>query len=265
MPPFRYYGGKTTLAPEIAALLPDHAHYVEPFAGSLAVLLAKQPSKQETVNDLDGDLVNFWRVLRDQPEEFERVAALTPHSRAELVESGDLDAPSDMERARRVWVRLTQSRSHSMKPTGWKYVRASGYGARDLDTFVSRMAPIAGRLRSVSLESRDALDVIRDYGTEPSACLYVDPPYLGSTRATNYRVEMLGDQAHQSLADALNDCASAVVLSGYDAPLYSELFDGWHRLEVRGPTTLSGDNDRVEVLWSNRPIGDQPDLFGGAA
>ena len=82
-PPFAYYGGKTTLAPAIAELLPPHEHYVEPFAGSLAVLLAKRPSRAETVNDLDGDLVTFWRVLRDRPEDFERVCALTPHSRAE--------------------------------------------------------------------------------------------------------------------------------------------------------------------------------------
>lgn len=252
------------MAPDIAELLPTHEHYVEPFAGSLAVLLAKRPSRQETVNDLDGDLVTFWRVLRDHPEEFARRASLTPHSRAELARASDLEDVDDLERARRVWVRLTQSRSHSMKQTGWKYVRTSGYGARDLDTFVSRMGPIASRLRSVSLESRDALDLIRDYGSEPSACLYVDPPYLGSTRATNYRVEMLGDDAHQALADALNACKASVVLSGYNSPLYAQLFDGWHRLELKAPTTLSGDTDRVEVLWSNCPIG-EPDLFGGVA
>src|SRR5699024_6772243 len=118
-PPFAYYGGKTTLAPQIAALLPTHDHYVEPFAGSLAVLLAKTPSRAETVNDLDGDLMTFWRVLRDRPTEFERVCALTPHSRAELVVAADLDVEDDLERARRVFVRLTQSRSHSMKQTGW--------------------------------------------------------------------------------------------------------------------------------------------------
>lgn len=267
MPPFRYYGGKTTLAPQIAALLPDHEHYVEPFAGSLAVLLAKKPSRQETVNDLDSDLVTFWRVLRERPADLERLAALTPHARAELAAARDLDVADDLERARRVWVLLTQSRSHSMKPTGWKYARRDGYGARDLDAFVSRLGDVAARLRAVSLESRDALDVIRDYGTESTACLYVDPPYLGTTRATNYRVEMTADDAHQGLADALNACESTVVLSGYDSPLYVDLFDGWHRTEVKGPTTLSGDTDRVEVLWSNRPLA-EPDLFsdfGGVA
>lgn len=269
-PPFAYYGGKTTLAPVIAGLLPAHEHYVEPFAGSLAVLLAKKPSRAETVNDLDGDLVTFWRVLRDRPEDLERVCALTPHGRAELALAADLDVSDELERARRVFVRLTQSRSHSMKQTGW-WTTKNPLGrtvAPSVRAFAARIASAADRLENVSLESRDALELVRDYGSEPNACLYVDPPYLGSTRATNYRVEMTADDAHVALADALNECRASVVLSGYDAPLYAELFDGWHRVDLAAPTTLSGDTDRVEVLWSNRPIG-EPDLFsvldGGAA
>lgn len=261
-PPFAYYGGKTTLAPVIAKMLPPHEHYVEPFAGSLAVLLAKKPSRAETVNDLDGDLVTFWRVLRDRPEELERACALTPHSRAELALAAELEVSDDLERARRVFVRLTQSRSHSMKQTGW-WTTKNPLGrtvAPSVRAFALRIASVAGRLEDVSLESRDALNVIRDYGSEPTACLYVDPPYLGSTRATNYRVEMTADDAHVALADALNECKASVVLSGYDAPLYAELFDGWHRVALQGATTLSGDTDRVEVLWSNRPLG-EPDLF----
>ena len=259
-PPFAYFGGKTTLAPQIAALLPEHEHYVEPFAGSLAVLLAKEPSTAETVNDLDGDLVTFWRVLRDQPDDLERLCILTPHSRAEFELSKSLEVDSDLERARRVWVRLTQSRSQSMKPTGWKFEKRAGSFPGLLKSRAGRMTAVAERLASVSIESKDALELIRYYGDDPTACLYVDPPYLGSTRATNYRVEMLDDDAHRTFADALNECKASVVLSGYDSPLYAELFDGWHRKDLAAPTTLSGDTDRTEVLWSNRPIG-TPDLF----
>lgn len=262
-PPFSYYGGKTTLAPIIADLLPEHEHYVEPFAGSLAVLLAKKPSRAETVNDLDGDLVTFWRVLRDRPEELEKACSLTPHSRAELALASDLDVPDEVERARRVFVRLTQSRSHSMKQTGW-WTTKNPLGRTvvpSIRTFAERIRGAASRLEGVSLESRDALELIRDYGSEATACLYVDPPYLGSTRATNYRVEMTADDAHVALADALNKCKASVVLSGYDAPLYADLFDGWHSMRLAAPTTLSGDTDRVEVLWSNVPLGDQG-LFG---
>lgn len=120
-PPFTYFGGKTRIAGQIAALLPAHEHYVEPFAGSLAVLLAKPPSMMETVSDLDGDLMNFWRVLRDRPHDLERACALTPHSRAEHQGSYE-PAADDLERARRIWIRLTQGRSgqHHLR-TGWRY------------------------------------------------------------------------------------------------------------------------------------------------
>lgn len=265
-PPFAYYGGKTTLAPQIASLLPAHVHYVEPFAGGLSVLLAKPRSEAETVNDLDGDLVTFWRVLRDHPEDLERVCRLTPHSRKDYGQSSDLDVP-DLERARRVWARLNQSRSNSMKPTGW---RRSLDGQRSLPRIMARhaesIARVATRLDGVTLESRDALDLIREYGVERDACLYVDPPYLGSTRATNYRVEMLHDDAHVALAAALNECKASVVLSGYDAPLYTDLFDGWHRATIKAPPAMSHETGRVEVLWSNRPLGqDTLDFDGDAA
>ena len=100
--PFRYFGGKTRQAERIASLLPPHEHYVEPFAGSLAVLLAKPRSRMETVNDLDQDLMTFWRVLRDDPDGLAAVMALTPHSRAEHGLAYDLSSSmTDLERARR--------------------------------------------------------------------------------------------------------------------------------------------------------------------
>ncbi len=259
-PPFAYYGGKTTLAPIIAGLLPTHEHYVEPFAGSLAVLLAKKPSRAETVNDLDGDLVTFWRVLRDQPEELARVCALTPHSREEY-ESAWEQSDDPVERARRTWVCITQNFRPSLDRNGWKRkLTASAPMPPALSVYASRMEAIAQRLQKVSIECSDALDLVRDYGSEPTVCLYVDPPYLGSTRGGEYRLEMRGDDAHVALADALNKCKASVVLSGYDAPLYADLFGGWHRVDLQGATTLSGDTDRVEVLWSNQPLG-EPDLF----
>lgn len=260
-PPFSYYGGKTTLAPRIAGLLPPHDHYVEPFAGSLAVLLAKAPSRAETVNDLDGDLMTFWRVLRDQPDELERVCALTPHSRAELAVAKDLAVEDDLERARRVFVRLTQSRANSMKRTGWRYGRTiNKVLATHTVDLVRHVAPAAWRLRNVSLESRDAIEVVRDYGSEPTVCIYADPPYLGSTRAANYGVEMLDDDIHAQLAAALRECEASVVLSGYASPLYDELYTGWHRTELKAPTALSGRAAENEVLWSNVPLGNQLEL-----
>lgn len=268
-PPFEYYGGKATLAPQIAGILPDHDHYVEPFAGGLSVLLAKPMSRAETVNDLDGDLVTFWRVLRDQPEELERVCAMTPHSREEFALAQDRSGVDDLERARRVFVVLTQGREHSLKPaseTNWRYTkgakRESGSTpAQRIWSNHRRLASIAARLQVVSIENRDAVDVIRKYGSEPTVCIYADPPYLGSTRGGGYGVEMLDDGAHSELADALNECKASVVLSGYASPLYEELFDGWHRCELKAPNNQAGQKSQNEVLWSNVPIGDQNPLF----
>ncbi|WP_055477653.1 DNA adenine methylase [Sphaerimonospora mesophila] len=268
-PPIPYYGSKQTLGPDIARLLPAHEHYVEPYAGSLAVLLAKRPSRMETVNDIDQDLMVFWRVLRENPLELERLCALTPHSRAEFeaVKDVDLEALPDLERARLVWVRLTQGRAGTLRQTGWRHFQdpagSSSGMPRYLAGYVSRLAPVAERLSCVSLECRPALEVLDAYGRHPGVLLYVDPPYLGSTRARNYRHEMGGEAEHRELAKHLEACRATVVLSGYHSPLYDELYDGWHRMEIEAHTGQANDwQRRTEVLWSNRPFPNiTPSLF----
>lgn len=265
-PPLAYYGAKVTIADKIVRLLPAHEHYVEPFAGSLAVLLAKPLSPMETVNDLDGDLMAFWRVLRDRPEDLERVCAMTPHSRAEHAAAYER-VVDELEQARRVWVRLTQGRGGTLRNTGWRhYVRPVGTtGMPDyLAAYVARIAPAAQRLSAVSLECRPALDVIRSYGRHREICLYVDPPYLASTRTSvNYQHEMSREDQHRELAKALLDCDAAVVLSGYHSPLYDDLYGSWHRAEIQTATGQAQQwSARTEVLWSNRPFPNvTPSLF----
>lgn len=265
-PPLAYYGGKTSIAEKIVRLLPAHEHYVEPFAGSLAVLLAKPLSSMETVNDLDGDLVAFWRVLRDRPADLERVCALTPHSRAEHT-AAYVPATDELEQARRVWVRLAQGRGGTLRNTGWRhYVRPVGTtGMPDyLAAYVARIAAAAERLSAVSLECRPALDVIASYGKHREVCLYVDPPYLASTRTSvNYQHEMPREDQHIELAKSLLDCEAAVVLSGYHSPLYDDLYAGWHRVEIQTATGQAQQwSARTEVLWSNRPFPNvTPSLF----
>ena len=267
-PPFAYYGGKTTLGPRIASLLPAHSHYIEPFAGSLAVLLAKEQTTWETVNDLDDLLVNFWRVLRDKPEELAHAAMLTPHSRDEYARAcGEIDMDDDVERARLVWVRITQGRKNSTRPgaaSHWRYGQSAAKGhswPSYLSAYAERMATVAARIKNVSIENRDAIKVIEDYGQHADNCLYVDPPYVASSRVSlsQYRLEAADGEFHARLAVALNDCAASVVLSGYDSPEYDELFPGWYRFEMKAPPSL-GASERTEVLWSNRPLG-EPDLF----
>jgi DNA adenine methylase len=265
-----YFGGKMTLGPAVAALLPPHLHYVEPFCGSLAVLFAKKPSPHETVNDLDGELMTFWRILREQPDDLARACALTPHSRAEHQAAYE-PANIELEVARRVFVRLTQGRSAKLRKTGWRhFVKPAGSSVgmpSYLAGYVDRMAPAIERLAGVSLESMPALDLIAKYGTDPDVLLYVDPPYLGSTRgesADGYKHELKTEDEHRELAEALHAARAAVVLSGYPSDLYDrDLYAGWDRHSM-ATGTGQGDNqwgNRTEVLWSNRPLGCQPALF----
>jgi DNA adenine methylase len=269
-PPISWFGGKTRLAPAIAARLPPHGHYVEPFGGSLAVLLAKPRSAMETVSDLDGSLMAFWRVLRDRPAELERACALTPHARAELALAAELDGLDDLERARRVWVRLTQGRSGQLHHlTGWRHYQDPNGSSLPmpayLGAYAARLAPAAARLSGVSLERLPALDLVARYGRHRDVLVYADPPYLDETRATSgsnsYPCEMRAEGDHRELAGALRACHAAVVLSGYGSPLYAELYEGWHRAEIGGYAG-NGAGKRAEVLWSNRPFS-QATLFDG--
>lgn len=229
-PPIGYFGSKVKTSARIIDLLPPHRGYVEPFCGSLSVLLAKPPVTFEVINDIDGDLMTFWRILRDQPDDLARVCSLTPHSRGEYAAS---------------W------------PT-----TIAGY--------VDRIERAAARIRRVTLEYLPAVEVIERYGRDPESLLYVDPPYLNSTRIKGiYRHEMGDEASHRDLAVTIHACRAGVVLSGYVHPLYDEdLYPGWDRVEIKtgtGQNARAGYQDRTEVLWSNRPLNRQLplDLTGG--
>lgn len=264
-PPFGYFGSKVKIAQAIVDLLPEHRGYAEPFAGSLSVLLAKPPAVFEIVNDIDRDLVLFWRVLRERPEELRRLCALTPHAHAEYDAAWPIpDDVDELERARRVWVKLSQGRGGALRATGWRHHKRPGGRTssmpRTLAGYVDRMFDVAERIRSVSLECIPALDFVRAYGRDPDVLLYVDPPYLFDTRARSgiYRHEMGDEASHRQLAAALHDCRATVVLSGYASPLYDlELFPSWDRAEIRagtGQNAAVGWQERTEVLWCNRPL-----------
>lgn len=273
-PPFAYFGGKQRMAEDIVTLFPEHGHYVEPFGGGLSVLLAKPPSRMETVNDLDGDLMHFWRMLRERPSDLARACALTPHSRAEHALSRDRDVPDDIERARRIWVALTQGRGGQLVRTGWRHYVAAGGTSKGMpgyiDAYVDRMARAAERLHHVSLECRPAVEVVEHYGRDHDTLLYVDPPYLGSTRghAHSYRHEMRKPSEHEELAEALHGVTGTVILSGYASPLYDRLYADWHQVHIaaftgQGNHSPTGKGSRTEVLWSNHPLSAAVSLLDG--
>jgi len=257
LPPMPYSGGKQRIARDLVALMPDHDSYVEPFAGALSVLLAKPQAGIEVVNDLDRRIVTFWRVLRDRPADLERVCTLTPHSRAENQAAHDylnatrITPPDELELARSVWVALTQSRGAHIRHSGFRFVRGGNRLplARYLDGYLQRIAPAAARLRQVTLENRDALDVIRAY--QRSGCLlYVDPPYLADVRnGPQYAVEFDQPEQHEQLLDMLLASPAMVMLSGYAHPMYDDALRGWerHTFPARAMTGAA----RTEVVWCN--------------
>jgi DNA adenine methylase len=263
------------MAPTIAALLPPHRHYVELFAGSLAVLLAKPASEVETVNDLDGEVVNYWRVLRDHPVELERLCEMTPHSRAEF----ELSEPpyprglTDIERARRFFVHLTQGKMHTTRPkTGWRHTRGRERLGRsyraDITRFYERIDGATRRIRDVQIECLPALDLIARYGGDPDVLLYADPPYLGETRSQKkarptdgHRHDMPTADDHGLLLMELLDCRASVVISGWRNPLYNRLLSGWHIEEVPQQSAIGGaGKPTCEIIWSNRPLGGRSQL-----
>jgi len=280
-PVFSYYGGKAGLARTIAALLPPHDVYIEPFFGSGAVLFAKAPALHEIANDLDGAVVNFFRVLRDRREDLELACVLTPHAREEYA-AADLEAQvDDLERARRFWCRVNQSFAKTAgKATGWSITTGRTQSVpASIASRIGRFAGAVERLRGISFECCDAAALVARFDG-PEVCWYVDPPYLGSTRSTpratgrgDYRVDMLGEGAHRELATALSGAAGGVLVSGYNSELYQELYAAWFRQEIEVTTHSSNvagagtrrNARRVEVLWSNRPLRSPAPLFEAPA
>lgn len=276
-PPFSYYGGKMGLAREIVNLIPPHRVYIEPFFGSGAVFFAKEPAPHEIINDLDDRVVTFFRVLRDRPDELERVCTLTPHARTEYLaaRAADDDA-DDLEVARRFWVSVNQSFAKTANAdTGWSVtVSRNSPVAASIFSRLGRFGPCAERLAQAAIENTDAVSLIDRFAVSDDTVVYADPPYVTSTRvgrkhrASDYAHEMTDDD-HRELARALKETPATVILSGYPSPLYDELYEGWWYRDFRAVAHSSnarrGDRTgRVERIWMNREpkTAVQPTLFG---
>jgi len=260
-PILRYHGGKWLLAPWIIQHLAPHHTYVEPFGGAASVLLRKARSYAEIYNDLDGDVVNLFRVARDQGNELRQALALTPFAREEFDASYD-ETPDPLERARRMVIRSFMgfgSAAASGERTGFRAtsVRTGTAPSMDWRNYPEALFAITERLQGVAIENRDAMETMAHHD-RPSTLHYVDPPYVHSTRSTkvrhnatgkSYRHE-LSDSQHRDLADFLHRLDGMVVLSGYPCSLYDELYADWHRVERYAHA--DGARDRVECLWLNR-------------
>jgi DNA adenine methylase len=258
-PVLRYYGGKFTLAPWIISHFPEHTTYVEPYGGAASVLLRKTRSKNEVYNDLDGEIVLFFNLLRsdEKRNKLADLLRLTPFSREEcdLAKLTANDDDDDIERVRKMIVRsmmgFTSAGINPDLQSGFKINSAASNWEepRQWARYPDFLNVVSDRLNAVVIDNRDAIKVIGSYD-KPDTLFYVDPPYLPDTRNTSgrsiYRYEKdVSD--HERLLSLLNQTKGMVVLSGYDHDLYNDSLKGWKKTYK---TTLNeGHNPRNEVLW----------------
>jgi DNA adenine methylase len=260
--PFGWYGGKYSHLDWLLPLLPTCHHYCEPFAGSGAVLLNRTPSPVETYNDLDGEVVNFFRVLRDQGDLLVRSIGLTPFSREEFAAACKLDPEADpFERARRFYVRARQVRiGLAQTATVGRWANCKNTSRAGMSGVVSRwlggvedLSLIAQRLLRVQIENRPALHVIELYDS-PTTLFYCDPPYIHDTRGDSkaYGHEM-SDSQHTELADTLNHVRGMVAISNYPCDLMDRLYPApkWRKVTGDSRTNHATKGQRIEVLWTN--------------
>ena len=274
---FGWYGGKYSHLDWLLPLLPTTIHYCEPFGGSGAVLINRPPAPVETFNDIDGDIANFFRVLRDNKEALLEAIGLTPFSREELriAVTEPAKGISDLERARRFFVCARQVRTGLAQTASegrWAHckltTRAGMAGAvsRWLGS-VEELAEIAQRLLRVQIENAPAIEVIKRYDS-PETLFYCDPPYVHASRSdTNAYAYEMSDDEHRELADALRNVEGKVALSGYAGELMDELYGDWDTIQAQSrsahSTNTGADNkkrSRTEVLWINYTLDRQQEL-----
>lgn len=256
-------GGKWRLAPWVIAHMPPHRTYVEPFGGAAGVLLRKARTYAEIYNDLDGEVVNLFRVLRDpdQAAELARRVALTPFARDEFEATYQV-APDPLENARllvaRSFMGFGSTAVALRRRTGFRADsnRSGKHPAADWTGLPPALLAITERLRGVVIENRPALDVMARFDG-PETLHYVDPPYLHDTRSQKrtrgalehaYKHE-LTDAQHGELLGWLVRAQGMVMLSGYRSDLYDQVLTGWRRVDVKA--LADGARERTESLWIN--------------
>ena len=261
---FGWYGGKYSHLDWLLPLLPYTNHYCEPFGGSAAVLLNREPSPVETYNDLDSEVVTFFRILREQRNELVEAIGLTPFSREEFVKAieNERKGTTDLERARRFYIRARQTRTglaQTASPGRWAICRNTS--RRGMGGAVSRwhgsskeLVKIAARLARVQIENRPAIDVIKTCDSTDTL-FYCDPPYPHASRGDSkaYRFEMTDDE-HSNLSNVLHSVKGKVAVSGYHCELMDMLYCDWKCINAQQRVCHSTKGNRQEALWVNYEV-----------
>jgi DNA adenine methylase len=261
----KWPGTKWSIANKIIDLMPEHKMYLEPFFGSGAIFFSKKPCNTEILNDLDGEIVNLFKCIRDNPEELANMVYFTPYSREEYKQSYGRSG-TDIERARQFIVRANMARAGMQYySSGWRHAgpvlgeRCKQRVTGDWNRIPERILEAAKRLKDAEIENTAAIKLIEKYNTK-ECLIYADPPYLLSTRRQRYyNVEMTEDTEHIELINVLKNHSGPVLLSGYNSELYNDLLDDWHKVEIK--TLAEQGKERTEVIWTNYELIEQISMF----
>lgn len=266
--PLKYHGGKYYMAPQIVALMPPHVHYVEPYAGGLAVMLAKDcVGVSEVVNDIDGDLMNFWNVLK------EATASVAMRTRLEFTAFSETewnyacqDLPRDqVMRAWAFFVKCRQSLAGRMEDFATLTKNRIRGGMNEQVSAwlgaIDGLPLVHARLQRVAIRNKPALEVIEEEDS-PNTLFYLDPPYREETRSAPkvYRYEM-SVRDHYELLLALLSVQGKVMISGYRSQLYEDMLLGWELHTFDVPNNAASGNKKQrkeECLWCNFRQGGMP-------
>lgn len=262
--PFGYFGSKNKIVMQLCGNLPPHNCWVEAFCGSAVVTLNKKPASIEVINDIDNEIVNCFRQLRDNTEALLRSIDLTPYAETELInariEENDLN---DLERARRFLVQSMMAINglFGEERGGFSYSDSysrNGYDARvnRWNNLPQRLKPVLERLKGVRIENKDARRLLERYLNRPATLVYLDPPYF-SDRTNGYSVDAYDLDFHIELLELVNKASCMVFISGYDNELYNLFLSrqlGWRKKRIKTSTRDSDgvSHSRVEIVWMNR-------------
>lgn len=265
MSAFGYFGSKLRIAAKIHDELPPHNAWVELFCGSAAMTLAKDPAKIEVINDINSDIVNFYRQLRNNGRRLRQLIRLTPYAKEELenARSTNGEKISDLERARRFFVSAMMAINGSFGDAPGGFSLSNSYSRNKVEARVNRwnemnkyLSEVAIRISKVRIDSKNALDLLDDFKKRPATLVYVDPPYFGD-RILGYDHDENGKEFHEKLLKEILKAKCMVFISGYDNALYRKYLtrkNGWTRQFIRALT--KGHNgkafEREEVIWFNR-------------
>lgn len=245
-----FAGSKWRLADIIIENIPDHVTYLEPFFGSGAVFFSKNPSKIETINDLNERVYNFFKVCRDQPEELAKLVYFTPVSRQEQLSSEE-DTRDPLENARKFLVQSRQTIGGIQRHLGGWKTNIDVLGSktiREWQEMPDLIIEAAERLKHAQIENQDAVKLLQRYSRK-DVFAYVDPPYLLSTRKGRYYETDMEDEQQPELLEVLRDFKGKFILSGYENDLYDEILKDCYKVYINAQA--EGGQSRTEVLWMN--------------